>query len=311
MPPLPRTTHATLGLDGGRVLVFGGEVWDESGKELQGLDNAIHLLDPTNHTWSRSIPERSPMPRCHIPLACDPEKGTVLLWGGAGMDDQGNFILLNDTWLLNAQTLTWMEVKNSAGEIPPPAADAAMVFDSCNDRFLLFLERGAWEFSTETSTWRRMNFPPGPAPRESITIALDPEERKVFFFGGGAGPRFFDDTWILDLKTNEWREIVTDIHPSARVRPAHALHPKEHMVVLYGGVRGQLSQRFEDLWLFDLHEESWTLVNEKDPSSPGRRGGFEGMAFDPGTEVFTLFGGRSDEAHHYNDTWQLRLSRGS
>jgi hypothetical protein len=104
---------------------------------------------------------------------------------------------------------------------------------------------------------------------------------------------------------------VTPLHPSARVRPAHALHPKEHLVALFGGVRGQLSERFEDLWLFDMHEERWILASNKDPSSPGKRGGFEGMSFNSESETFTLFGGRSDVAHHHNDTWQLRLSRNS
>jgi hypothetical protein len=308
-PPFPRTTHATVGLSGGRTLVFGGEVWDQSSSHFQGFDSAVWILDPEAGKWTSTKPRSPPRERCHTPLAYDPHREKVLLWGGAGLSATGEFELLEDTWLLDTKDLSWTRIETPEG--PPAGADAGLIHDASADRFLLFHRGQFWEFQTGAQVWKRVEIPPGPSPREGATVALNPDCREVLFFGGNAGTRYLDDTWLLDLELGRWREVVGDVHPSARVRAAFAVNPHERSVVLYGGVRGPTSRREKDLWVFDFDQDRWELVSADTAISPQRRGGFHGMAYNSESRTFTLFGGRSDEVFHHNDTWRLHLTRTS
>ncbi|NUN94676.1 MAG: hypothetical protein HUU16_00745 [Candidatus Omnitrophica bacterium] len=308
-PPLPRTTHATVQVATERLVVFGGEVWDESCTQFLGLDNVLWTLDLVNGKWVQTAPEPSPSKRCHTPLAIDPTRRLALLWGGAGLNTNGEIELLDDTWLLDTTALRWTEVSTSVQ--PKAGADAGLVHDPTADRFLLFRRGEVWEFQTAEKRWVKLDISPGPPPREAVTVALDPTTRKVLFFGGNAGSRYFEDTWILDLSTAEWREIRNGPHPSARVRVAHALDRERRIVALYGGVLGPYSSRKSDLWVFDFESERWSLAICQGSVSPGPRGGFHGMGFDPSSGVFTLFGGRSDSVRHHNDVWRLKLERRS
>ncbi len=307
-PPSPRTTHATLQLSPDKLLVFGGEVWDESCTHFLGFDNALWILDPITREWRQTVPDPSPRKRCHTPLAFAPSERIALLWGGGGLNAKGEIELLGDTWLLDTETPAWTKISTPVQ--PRNGADPAIVHDPALNRFLFFRRGETWEFRIAAKQWTRLNLPHGPAPREAATVALDATTRKILFFGGNAGSRYFDDTWILDLHTGRWRPILEDPHPSARVRAAHAVDPDRRIVALYGGVRGPHSKRKSDLWVFDFECERWSRVACEGAPNPGRRGGFHGMGFDPSSGLFTLFGGRADSVRHHNDVWRLKLGRG-
>jgi len=304
--PYPRTTHATLQLDERRVLVFGGEIYDpvNSGKSL-GLDNQTWVFDPGQKDWRQVDTPVELLPRCHTPMAYAPQQHKALLWGGATLNEDGRFRLLSDTWQFDTELMRWNQIQTENS--PPPEADASLFFDSRGNRFLLYSRGDLWELSFPDKSWTRISAGPGPSPRASFSAAYDPINHRVLFFGGSNHPKYFDETWILDLSSYRWEEVVTRGHPSSRVRPALAYDSIAHRLVLYGGVRGPYSRRFEDLWEFDLEGQSqWRLIPPSG-ASPGPRGGFMGWAFDPSGNRFLLFGGRSGIIPHHNDTWWLEI----
>lgn len=146
--------------------------------------------------------------------------------------------------------------------------------------------------------WTQRYPDPHPSSRYAHAMAYA-GGHQVLLFGGMYG---LDDTWVYDLVTNTWTQQSPS--PKPWEREWHALaYIGGDQVLLFGGGREATSDWYDDTWVYDLSDGTWT---EQAPSPhPGARG-FHDMAYIGGDQVLLYNGGPESETWIYDlsaDTW--------
>ena len=144
-----------------------------------------------------------------------------------------------------------------------------------------------------TFAWTRIDAK-GPEPRRDYSFTGHGDESKAWLFGGRAGGEPLGDLW--EFADGEWRRISAD-GPSPRF--GHNAAFIGDRVLLFGGQGGQ-GVFFNDLWSFDVAEESWTRVSDGG-AAPSPRYGAGGTAV--GSDL-TISHGFTD-AGRFDDTWSF------
>eukprot|EP00798_Chlamydomonas_sp_ICE-L_P023007 gene23007-30199_t len=145
-----------------------------------------------------------------------------------------------------------------------------------------------------------------PAPRSGHSFTTLGE--RFILFGGngrlGGKPQALNDLWELDMSEPEeikWKELsIGGPAPSARARHTSVAVDDARMVV-FGGL--DKNKRFNDVWVFNCDEKSWTL-KEIEGAAPEPRAHFTATRF--GTRIL-IFGGYGGCGEVYNDMWVLHL----
>ena len=65
------------------------------------------------------------------------------------------------------------------------------------------------------------------------------------------------------------------------------------------------SRRNDDLWILDPSRKEWREIEAS--NSPGERGGYYGMAYDPDLDRFFLLCGRATQGRFLDEAWSLSL----
>jgi galactose oxidase-like protein/Kelch motif protein len=151
---------------------------------------------------------------------------------------------------------------------PPARWDHTLAADDRGRQLLLFGGRtddgtplgDTWRFDLKKQEWLQLTGP-GPSPRFGHSVAVDQKARRLYLFGGQAdGATFFNDAWMLDLKTERWSEINTGDGPRPQVRYGSS-------AVLTGGDRLIISHgftdqgRFDDTWSLEVQKGQWSDVS--------------------------------------------------
>ncbi|CAA6659587.1 unnamed protein product [Spirodela intermedia] len=103
----------------------------------------------------------------------------------------------------------------------------------------------------------------------------------------------YKDFWRLDLKSNQWEQLLLKGCPSAR--SGHRMVLYKHKIIVFGGFYDTLREvrYFNDLHVFDLDQFKWQEIKPKLGCLwPTARSGFQLFVFQD--EVF-LYGGYSKE----------------
>lgn len=324
--PIARTTHTTIALGGGRILLFASEARDTHLPPMRNTNDAW-ILDLGQKTWTElEVGAEVPEPRCHQAGAFDPATGVVFYPGGF-RNDGAHVLPFGDIWGLRVAASQWVELSPKHGDLPVPW-DNLVFFRPASGLF--HFTRG-WQLLTWSPKsgrfgilgWLQFLDPSG-EPLEELKMAAsmshihDPVRDRTYAFGGGSkkidelgpwakgvGPDllFTNRTWVLDTDAITMRLVDSKENFSPRVRGGAGRDPRTGTILYYGGVRDQRSQRFEDLWAFDPETEQWSEVRQA--NHPGPRGGFYGMPFDDVSERFVLTHGRSSTTRFHDDTWLL------
>jgi len=127
------------------------------------------------------------------------------------------------------------------------------------------------------------------------SIAYDPTNRSVIFFGGmpGLGGPPPTATWLWD--GSDWSQIAST-GPPGRQNFAMASDEAHSTVVLFGGL-GPSWPLLDDTWVWD--GSSWTQMQPAN-SPPARC--CHAMSYDSARQVIVLFGGGAST--NLNDTWE-------
>jgi N-acetylneuraminic acid mutarotase len=181
---------------------------------------------------------------------------------------------------------------------PPARWDHTLSADSVTGNLLLFGGRddaGAplgdtWVFTIEENAWTPVEGP-APSPRFGHAIAVNPEGRALYLFGGQAnGDTFFNDVWRFDLDSRSWEEVATsDTSPSPRYGTSAVLDGNGHLLVSHGFT---FEGRFDDTWSLDLATGTWSDISPAPGERPLKRCLHEAV-WDAGQNRMLLYGGCS------------------
>lgn len=198
--PFPRSNAAiAAGPNGATILLFGGA------SAIFGSPLAYpELWQFDGVTWT-------------LASGNGPARTDAVMWSQAnatfvfgGRDANG--LVLGDTWQWNGTS--WTVV---AAIVPPPRANAAVAFDTANNRAVLFGGQGSgsgalgdtWTF--DGVAWQQQFPAVQPPARAGHAMVYDPVRGRVVLFGGWAGATAWTDTWEWDGAV--WTAVPTPSTP--------------------------------------------------------------------------------------------------
>ena len=163
-----------------------------------------------------------------------------------------------------AQDWAWENLTPTSGAAPEARRNGVAIYDPVERRVIIFggagnsgLLNDLWAFEVRNNAWKKLE-PTGtpPAPRFGFDAVYDPiGQQMIVYAGQGAG--FFSDTWGLDLRTLEWRNVTPAARPKARYGSASVFDPNTRSLVQFAGFTEE-SRRFQDTQSFSLNANSWT-----------------------------------------------------
>jgi N-acetylneuraminic acid mutarotase len=243
--------------------------------------------------WEQVKSSVSPPARRSAAMAYDPDHGVAALFGGVAAEHY-----FGDTWVFNARTGRWKEMKPRTS--PSPRAASLMVYDTSNKKFVIFggfvfvhavAYKDTWAYDYGTNTWQEMKPAVSPNIRASYALAHNEDGAYTLLFGGfheaeGADV-WYNDTWKYDWKANTWMKLETRNAPTARGAPAFAYDSSSKVFVLFGGFHGR--EYLNDTWIFDPKKGEWNNTRPARPPAPRRTR----MTYDAGSRRVVLFGGEA------------------
>lgn len=289
--PGPRYEHAMeYSPANNQIYLFGG-------RDGSRIYNDIWALDIDTLTWRQLAVNSPTAPPARFSTVMIVDQNAENLYIATG-HTQGNQNL-GDVWRLNLSTETWEDLTATAG--PGPVARYGGPGGNFGDNLVLTHGFGdtryddTWRFNTTTDQWENIT-PPGQVPlKRCLFAATAAAGTSLIIHGGCAAPFgdcFLDDTWILDMPSNTWRQVASDVKPVGR--QYHTIVPAISSqglvkVILFGGQDASRTAR-NDTWILDVDSGAWTLVDPQ--GAPSARYNHAAVWI-PGYGM-VIYGGRND-----------------
>ena len=255
--------------------------------------------------WSRLVPSTSiaPLPRRDATAIYDAVNHTMIVFGGRTWGGP-----VNEVWSFNLDSLRWTNLSpppDSASPLPRFAHTA--VFDPPTHKMFIWSGQGvaffndAWAFDLTLHRWEKL-FPVSgiiPEARYGSVAVYDPRNRRLVMFAGFTNSGRYNDSQAYDIQTNGWIDLTpSGTKPAARCLHTAAYDAARHRMIMYGG---QISGPIDDIWAFDLHDNTWTNLTPA-TRPPGR---YFASSIYTDDRVF-VFGGTTPTAL-VNELWSFDL----
>lgn len=266
--------------------------------------NAGTLRVVTAHPCQRSMAE----------MITDTYNQRVIMFGGQDYGFSGRY--LNDIWALDLNSETW-QFPTMSQPMPSPRRNAALAYDSVNNRMLLFGGRmgstfyndiWACDLTIGAEYWLELT-PSGtpPSHRTEVTGIIDPLNNRLILFGGDGYSGRNNETWELDLTTMTWSMLSpSGSLPSARSAYSAVYDPIGHRMLVFSGAASPITN---DLWSLDLTygNENWQALSPGGNIPQGRAQPF--CAYDAANNrLITGFGfDYPGYLQFLNDAWALDI----
>ncbi|TMI89474.1 MAG: hypothetical protein E6H00_09735 [Bacillati bacterium ANGP1] len=265
------------------MIAFGGATQDFGNFGVYNDTWVLTHADGTGGTsaWIQLLPPgAAPAARFGAGGVYDSASNRLIIFGGATFDYTGtcaptdNTGFVNDVWILtNANGLggtpAWTQV-TPAGTPPAPRRSGAVVYDSANNRLILFggneacgISNDVWVLTNanglgaDTPTWTQLT-PSGlqPAARGEIGSAgvYDAGDNMLLIFGGRGASADFNDLWVLSNANGlGGAPVWTQQSPVAGPPPARHAHTVtydsvDNALMVIGGVDFTETQFLGDVW---------------------------------------------------------------
>jgi hypothetical protein len=303
-PLLPPTSAPGIIYDAGRarVTIFGG---------LVGRTRDVWELNPADGSWvNRSLPIDGPTPRTWPFLAVDSKRDALMVFGGFHSGDASPY--KQDIWQWSPALPTWdSSITKLTGDIPDVRAYGPMVYDTIQDRLIIFggyrtgmYFNDVWAWSPLTQAWTALQ-PTGtlPSVRSNHWAFYDPRRNKLIAFGGFSTAN--GQIWELDLTALTWANWTPSpnlVEITGRVDYDVAFDPDRGKLVLIGGATAGVTDAA--VWEWDLAGHSWARRTPAagPPVMPGRS--LHAIAYDSDRRVVIVVGGRSPPNVLLDDSWE-------
>ncbi|NHJ38806.1 MAG: hypothetical protein FK731_02155 [Asgard group archaeon] len=213
-PPKRFITNIVYDSQSEKIVIFGG-VSNYFEPNIYYQD--VWTYDYALNTWTNVTPAFNPESYYVSSAVYDSKAGRILLFGGQSKDVTYD----NKTWAFDLETTTWEN--REAANPPPYRSHSAMVYDSFNDKTILF---------------GGIYLPYGDIP----------------------GYQSRSDTWCYDYTENKWTELNCTIHPYPRWTVDFAYNSKEHKAMIFGGTYIFPNYYKSDTWVFACNESCGCLT---------------------------------------------------
>ena len=172
--------------------------------------------------------------RCAATMVYDSKRQKCILFGG-----QAQSSFTNDVWQWDGTAWTQLAPSVSGAAGPAPRFYQSMVYDSREDRVVVFggangsiTFRDTWAWSPATAAWTQLSNT-GPSARSQAAMIYEPRiDRVVLYDGESPSVQPISDTWIL--AGNTWT-LASDAPPPARRRHVIAYRPGTGKSLMFGG----------------------------------------------------------------------------
>lgn len=248
-------------------------------------------------TWTNVTPASAsnrPSARFQTPIAFDPKRGRIVLFGG-NLGGGGGGTRVGETWEWNGTV--WNQIAVTS---PPENRDEhGLAFDPSTGRVVMYGGYGGSNNSILNETWEWTGTAwiaaaAGPAARSGPAMAYDVARGALVMFGG-QNANILNATFTRVADT--WTERIPQT-PLARTEHAMTYDENRARLVMFGGRAGQKSQ---ETW--EWVDQAWINVTPapEDPMPSPRWG--HALAYDTARKRVVLFGGRDDSGVR-DDTWE-------
>ena len=298
---------------------------------------------PQTWTWNNSASGPVPEPRgFHKTSAVrDPNTNEMIIFAGTTEN-----ALVNDVWFMensNAEGPTqWINlIANGAAGSPPARGGHSAVYDSVNNRMIIFggclggclpVANDVWVLTNAngqggTPSWVQLSPVGGPPPpRTEHNSVYDQTNNRMIIFGGQNGGGFgcstFGDVWVLSNAnglggTPTWTQLSFTGSPATGQYGQSAVYDAvNNIMTVFGGsgIVGGKCVNVNSVWTLSNANglggtPAWTnIVANGAAGSPAKRA-FHMAIYDPTTNRMTTFGGNNGSSV-YNDSWVLSKANG-
>lgn len=244
-----------------KTILFGGFVRDV------GLMSDTWIYDSQTNQWTEVFPTNQPTDTQSQAMYYDSNAQRIILFGGY----QDISPHLSETWEYNYSDNSWTELNPLSN--PSGRYGSKIVYDPINQRAILFGGRATsimddtWIYSYGNNTWTELNITGKPDTRYWHGMVYDSNNHQVIVYGGrhtGAPGEALEDTWILNLSTNQWTEVLPLSHPSNRMDFSMIYDSNNQKALLFGGFRFP-EPTLGDTWTYTYGSNSWSIVKGVDP----------------------------------------------
>ena len=204
---------------------------------------------------------------------------------------------LKDTWSFSLTTHTWTLLNSGENEPVPRARYGQSVVkygrslymyggtgDDRNRRGTVLSEaRELWRYDLDGNAWTLIHETSDdaafPIPRSLHTAALIGGNKMLMFAGFIQHTEFNhrDDTWLLDLDTHQWTEVLTT-GPSPAERFGACMAGLGDRVYMYGGMSRVTHSILSDFWVFTLGQGWEQIVPKQESATLPTARNYHGMA---------------------------------
>lgn len=123
-----------------------------------------------------------------------------------------------------------------------------------------------------------------PPPCRAHCLSVDPENGKLYLFGGGDGQKYHNHLYVLDTHTMIWSRPKTSGDPPSE-RRAHVTVFWQLSMYVFGG--GDGTRALNDVYRLDIKTKVWSVVPTQG-NKPDPRGYHSGTLVD---DKLVIFGG--------------------
>lgn len=296
------------------MLLFGGRI-----SQSNQLTNDVWELSLSGPpTWTKlATTGTRPLPRSGHALLFDSRRERLMLFGGV------DSIVHNDFWTLDLTVVppAWAQGLPT-GSLPPRRAYCQAVYDSLNDRAILFggadsIQTNSGPVSVAGDLWELPLAGPlawtpiaatgtAPSPRAGASVVYDPSGQRMVLFSGYDGS-LLTDAFTLSLGASPaWADLgATGGPPPPRAIAGVVYEAPQGRMVIYGGLGGGVGP-LGDVWALDLATTDWAeLTPTGGPPSPRQ---FPSVVYDAPRDRMVVVGGSNDTSGALSDPfWSLSL----
>jgi galactose oxidase-like protein len=248
-PAVATRTNASFAYLGSSVMLFGGQNPSDVFADQENFDGQNWSQIPGNPPFG------SPSARAKAMATYLSGPNQVLMFGGAMQNTS-----LLETWTLNPSSNVWSGPHTLSQ--PPWRILASLAANSATAiMFGGVVNTGGpvlgdvWAFTN--NAWSQLNTTNTPPARMGHAMAFDQSRNQFVLFGGeDANGNLLSDTWIFNLQTLTWEELLPQVFPSGRTGASFCYDSTRGNSILWGGLTANGLSQETFIWNGNL----WQLV---------------------------------------------------